>query len=172
MVYFIAFAAPSDPHLHCASNIADIGPDMDHLRIDISRWEPHDNYDGFQKVQELEQEVEQRIQEARENCDFRGEKASVLLSGPIMTSYHSLVPIIENLMDTVVQKKPEFDSVPKLTPVVTKDIHDMFLKTYYLEQELLAATPDKDKDRAQDYYNRVDHAFSSAYHAYGLFQAA
>ncbi|CDH54577.1 predicted protein [Lichtheimia corymbifera JMRC:FSU:9682] len=169
----IAFAAPSsDSHLHCASTLADITPDMEHLRIEITRWEPHDNYEGFESIQKLEQKVEQRIQDARDNCNFGGEKASTILSGTIMSAYHSLVPDIEDLMDTMIQKKPEFDSVPKVTPLVKQDIHDMFLKTYYLEQELIAVASDGDKDRAQDYYHRIDHAFSSAYHAYGFYPTA
>ncbi|KAI7879376.1 hypothetical protein K492DRAFT_188903 [Lichtheimia hyalospora FSU 10163] len=164
----VALAAPSDPNLHCAAVLSNISPAMDNMRIAASRWEPSHNYDGFLKIQALEQRVEQTIQDSRAACNF-GTQAPTFFGIPTYIEYNALVPYVEDLMDTLIQKKAEFDSVPKVTPTMTSDIHDMFLKTYYLEQDLLAAAPDNQKEKAQESYHRIDHAFSSAYHAYGIY---
>lgn len=166
----VALAAPPrDPHLFCASIISDISPAMDHMRIEVTRWQPSDNIDGFNKsIQSIEQDIEQRLQKARDACNV-GQAKSFISGGPILAEYYSLVQYVEDLMDAVIDKKPAFDSVPKVTPMMKNDVHNMFLKMYYFEQELLAATPDDKKDEFQKHYRRIDHAFTSAYYAYGIY---
>lgn len=164
----VALAAPPrDPHLHCASVISDISPVMDYMRIEVTRWQPSESIEGFAKIQAIEQHVEQRLQKAIDACNV-GQANSFISGSPIFATYYALVPYVEHLMDEVIAKKPEFDSVPKVTPTMKDDIHSMFLKTNDLEQELFAATPDHEKDDFQEHYHRINNSFTSAYYAYGI----
>lgn len=164
----VALNANAQQYRDCASGLSNINSYVSSVESRVNGWQPSDGYGAALKVHTTEQKLEDLIVETTSTCDLGGQTSSSH-ADTILGEMDSLVPNIENALRAVVQKKPAFDSVPLVTRLVTADVQSLFVKTYSLENKLLAAMPDSRKQEATEYVNRINYAFSAAYHAYGLY---
>ncbi|KAI7886818.1 hypothetical protein K492DRAFT_122009 [Lichtheimia hyalospora FSU 10163] len=154
--------------MDCISSLSNIDSYVRYLGSQVNGWQPSDGYGAALRIHAIEQSVEGRIEEGTSICDLGGQ-VSASHADTILNELDTVVPDIESALGEVVQRKSAFDSVPLVTPLVTRDIQNLFAKTYALENKLLADMPNSRKQRVTGYINRINSAFSAAYRTYGLY---
>lgn len=164
----MALIANAQQYRDCAVDLSTIDSYVKDVASRVSRWQPSDGYGAALRIHATEQKVEGLIEEATSTCKF-GSEISTSQADTILNGMDPLVSNIESALSAVIQKKPAFDSVPLVTPLVSSDIQHLYAKTYGLENTLLSDVPDSRREKATTYMNRINSAFSAVYRTYGLY---
>ncbi|KAJ8652114.1 hypothetical protein O0I10_012265 [Lichtheimia ornata] len=151
----------------CAAGLTQVQSQLDVVTTGVNNWKVSDGYAGALKVQTEETKLEKNLDSAKSACTISG-TVSEADADTILAQVDTLVPKVETALDSLVQKKSDFDQVLLVTALVTKDIKNLKTKTDALDNALLSATPASYKDRANAYVKRINDAFAAAYTAYGI----
>ena len=151
----------------CADGLTQVQNQLDVVTTGVNNWKASDGYAGALKVQTEETKLENNLDSAKSACTISG-TVSEEDADTILAQVETLVPKVETALDSLVEKKSEFDQVLLVTALVTKDIKNLKTKTDALDKALVSATPDSYKDKADGYVKRIEDAFAAAYKAFGI----
>lgn len=80
----------------------------------------------------------------------------------------TLIPDIQDALNTIVSKKDQFEDVALATTIVKTDIKNLETKVNALDKCILAVTPSDFTSVANVYIGQVNSAFAGAKSAYGI----
>ncbi|KAI8877230.1 hypothetical protein K501DRAFT_337570 [Backusella circina FSU 941] len=123
-------------------------------------------YSGALAVQSQETTLETKLTTAGTSCCKTTTTVSTEDANAVLAEVAIITPHITAALSTIVTKKPVFDSVFLVTPLVKNDVNNLHTKTSKVINCLIAATPADLAATAQGYATTVENAFQAAIAAY------
>jgi hypothetical protein len=123
-------------------------------------------YSGALAVQSQETTLENKLTTAGTSCCKTTTTVSTEDANAVLAEVAIITPHITATLNTIITKKPVFDSVFLVTPLVKGDINSLHTKTSKVINCLIAATPSDLAGTAQQYATTVENAFQAAIAAY------
>lgn len=112
--------------------------------------------------------METDIKTATTDCNAISGTVSDSDATAVFAEVALLVPQVQAALQAIINKKPVFDSVFLVTPLVKADLQRLQPLTASLDSCLLNHTPSDQVATAQGYITQINTAFTAACSAYGF----
>ncbi|KAI8890463.1 hypothetical protein K501DRAFT_265918 [Backusella circina FSU 941] len=150
----------------CINNLVSTDQQLAIVTAGVDAYTADKGYAGALVVQAQETTLENRLDTAGTNCCKTTTTVTTEDAQAVIAEIDILTPKITAALSTIIAKKPVFDSVLLVTPLVKGDIGRLNTKTTKVINCLLASTPAEFLSVAQGYANTISGAFSAAIAAY------
>ncbi|KAI8885977.1 hypothetical protein K501DRAFT_270225 [Backusella circina FSU 941] len=150
----------------CITDLVAVSNQLTTVTNGVNSYTASKGYIGALTVQSQESTLETKLSTAGTDCC----KVTIVVSeedaNAVIAEIAPLTTQITTTLSTIVTKKPVFDSVALVTPLVKGDITSLHSKTVIIINCLLAVTPTDLLATAQGYANQIESAFQAAIAAY------
>ncbi|KAI9279038.1 hydrophobic surface binding protein A-domain-containing protein [Umbelopsis sp. AD052] len=137
------------------------------LTTEVNGYTASQGYTGALKINGDESTLETDIKKATTDCNAITGTVSEADATAVFAEVALLVPQVQAALQAIVNKKPVFDTVLLVTPLVKGDLQRLQPLTASLDSCLLSHTPSDQTATAQGYINQINAAFTAACSAYG-----
>jgi hypothetical protein len=125
-------------------------------------------YSAALAIHNKEKVLEDRLIKAGTDCCAVSGTVNSEEADAVIAVVTNLVPEVEDVLDAIVVKKPEFDAIFLATALVKGDIKNLDGQTKTLDTCLVNKTPASHLPAANDLVGRINTAFAAAKTAYGV----
>ncbi|KAG0948500.1 hypothetical protein G6F57_008247 [Rhizopus arrhizus] len=134
----------------------------------VNGFSSSSGYAGALAIHSKEQALESLVKTANNNCCAMTNVVNEEEANAVINVVKTLIPDIQNALNTIVSKKDQFEDVALATTIVKTDIKSLESKVNALDKCILAVTPSDFTSVANVYIGQVNTAFAGAKSAYGI----